>query len=84
MLNGAPGPLIVAGDFNMNQHHRWYRKLKDQGLDNCHEERGRGNATTWPKNRKLRPIRIDRSFTARASFAFRSAKARARAATTGR
>ena len=62
MLNGAPGPLIVAGDFNMNQHHRWYRKLKDQGLDNCHEERGRGDATTWPKNRKLRPIRIDQVF----------------------
>lgn len=55
-------PLVIAGDFNMNQHHRWYNELKDNGMDNCHEERGRGNATTWPQQRKLRPIRIDHVF----------------------
>ncbi|MGE3576729.1 MAG: endonuclease/exonuclease/phosphatase family protein [Dehalococcoidia bacterium] len=56
------GPVILAGDLNMDQHHVWYHKLKSQGLDNCHEETGRGNATTWPKGRKLRPIRIDHVF----------------------
>lgn len=56
------GPVILAGDLNMDQHHVWYRKLKSEGLDNCHEETGRGNATTWPKGRKLRPIRIDHIF----------------------
>jgi endonuclease/exonuclease/phosphatase (EEP) superfamily protein YafD len=61
-LAKAPGPMIAAGDFNLNQHHTWYRELKNDGLDNCHEERGRGNATTWPKGRKLRPIRIDHVF----------------------
>lgn len=61
-LETDPLPAIVAGDFNMNQHHRWYAELRQDGLDSCHEERGRGNATTWPKGRKLRPIRIDHVF----------------------
>ncbi len=61
-VSAESGPLILAGDLNMDQHHVWYRKLKSEGLDNCHEERGRGNATTWPKGRKLRPIRIDHVF----------------------
>ena len=55
-------PLVIAGDFNMNQHHRWYNELEQEGFDSCHDERGRGNATTWPKGRKLRPIRIDQVF----------------------
>jgi endonuclease/exonuclease/phosphatase (EEP) superfamily protein YafD len=55
-------PLILAGDFNMTQHHRWYRELKSDGFANCHEDRGRGNATTWPQMRKLRPIRLDHVF----------------------
>lgn len=61
-------PFIVAGDFNMTQHHRWYGELKEIGLKNCHEERGRGNATTWPYGngrllyRVFPPIRIDHIF----------------------
>ena len=61
-VENDPLPLVLAGDFNMNQHHRWYGKLKQDDLDSCHEERGRGNATTWPQGRKLRPIRIDHVF----------------------
>lgn len=55
-------PLVLAGDFNMTQHHKWHRRLKSAGFDSCHEERGRGNATTWPQMRKLRPIRLDHVF----------------------
>lgn len=56
------GAAVVAGDFNMNQHHRWYRQLKSDGMKSCHEERGRGNATTWPQMRRLPPIRLDNIF----------------------
>jgi endonuclease/exonuclease/phosphatase (EEP) superfamily protein YafD len=49
---------VVAGDFNMTQHHRWYGELKDIGLRNCHEERGRGRATTWPYHNGRRPYRL--------------------------
>ena len=59
------GALVLAGDFNLNQHHRWYRELKDMGLLSAHEQRGRGNATTWPTGKKLRPIRIDHVFHSR-------------------
>lgn len=61
-LAAESGPVIVAGDFNMTQHHKWYGVLKGDGFDNCHEERGRGNATSWPQQRKLRPVRIDQVF----------------------
>lgn len=57
------GEVIVAGDFNATQHHRWYGELEHLSLHPAHEERGRGNATTWPNGgRKLRPIRIDHVF----------------------
>lgn len=62
LLRADPGLKVVAGDFNLDQHHHWYRELKELGLVSSHEERGRGNATTWPKGRKLRPIRIDHIF----------------------
>lgn len=62
LLREDPRKKVIAGDFNMNQHHRWYRELEGLGLISSHEERGRGNATTWPKGRKLRPIRIDHVF----------------------
>lgn len=68
IFEAEPGPFVVAGDFNMTQHHRWYGELKDIGLANCHEERGRGRATTWPYGdgrmiyRLFPPIRIDHVF----------------------
>ena len=58
-----PGNLMVAGDFNTTQHHRWYAEMKATGMRNAHELLGRGNATTWPNGkRKLRAIRIDHVF----------------------
>jgi endonuclease/exonuclease/phosphatase (EEP) superfamily protein YafD len=48
MFKEQPLPFLVAGDFNMNQHHRWYGELNRIGLKSCHDERGRGTATTWP------------------------------------
>ncbi|MBI5948039.1 MAG: endonuclease/exonuclease/phosphatase family protein [Chloroflexi bacterium] len=61
-----PGTLMLAGDFNANQHHRWYERLKDVPLDECHEARGRGNATTWPNNTNHLPgIRLDHVFVSR-------------------
>lgn len=67
IFEAETAPFLIAGDFNMTQHHRWYRALEDLGLKNCHEERGRGNATTWPDTddglyRFLPPIRIDHVF----------------------
>ncbi len=68
LFGSESAPFIVAGDFNMTQHHRWYGELKEIGLKNCHEERGRGNATTWPYGAGrllytiLPPIRIDHVF----------------------
>lgn len=61
-LAAENGHVVVAGDFNMNQHHRWYRRLEALGFINAHEERGRGNATTWPRTRPLVQIRIDHVF----------------------
>jgi endonuclease/exonuclease/phosphatase (EEP) superfamily protein YafD len=61
-LDAEPGLVIAAGDLNMDQHHRWYHKLKSIGFVESHEERGRGSATTWPQGRKLRRIRIDHVF----------------------
>ncbi len=61
-LRDEQAMAIAAGDFNMDQHHRWYRELKNIGLVSAHEERGRGNATSWPKGRRLPPIRIDQVF----------------------
>ena len=65
ILEPEEGALVIAGDFNINQHHRWYRELKDMGFKSAHEQRGRGNATTWPSGGKLRPIRIDHIFHSR-------------------
>lgn len=58
-----PGTLMLAGDFNANQHHTWYDRLQGLPLDECHEARGRGNATTWPNNTNHLPaIRLDHVF----------------------
>lgn len=60
-LEAEEGPLIAAGDFNLTQHHRWYQKLLEGPLHGCYEDRGRGNATTWPNGAQglLPEIRID-------------------------
>ena len=61
-------PFVVAGDFNMTQNHRWHGELREIGLRSCHEERGRGSASTWPYGnsrrlyRVLPKIRIDHVF----------------------
>jgi len=65
VVESVEGPLIIAGDFNMTQHHRWHRELKDEGLTSAHEARGRGNATTWQQGSILRPIRLDHVFTSK-------------------
>ncbi len=58
-----PGEVVVAGDFNMTQHHAWYGRFIDAGLKDAYRERGAGYATTWPNGlRKLRAIRIDQVF----------------------
>lgn len=61
-LRKDDGLVIAAGDFNMTQNHHWYRELKQSGFVSAHEERGRGNATTWPQGRLLPMIRIDQVF----------------------
>ncbi len=62
-LATEPGDTVVAGDFNMTQHHRAYGEFTALGLRDAQRERGRGNATTWPNGmRKFPPIRIDQVF----------------------
>ena len=61
-LRKDDGLVIAAGDFNMTQNHHWYGELKKSGFVSAHEERGRGNAKTWPQGRKLPMIRIDQVF----------------------
>ncbi len=61
-LRGDGGLVIAAGDFNMTQNHHWYGELEKSGFVSAHEERGRGNAKTWPQGRRLPMIRIDQVF----------------------
>jgi endonuclease/exonuclease/phosphatase (EEP) superfamily protein YafD len=57
------GRRLFAGDFNITQFNAWYHELKDTGLDACHEDRGRGRATTWPVTRSwFPPLRLDHVF----------------------
>lgn len=61
-VRAEPGEVIVAGDFNMTQHHAWYGRFT-KTLTDSFRVRGKGNAATWPNGlRKLRPIRIDHVF----------------------
>ncbi|MDQ6927077.1 MAG: endonuclease/exonuclease/phosphatase family protein [Actinomycetota bacterium] len=55
------GPLVVAGDFNASFGHRPFRALLDAGLRDAHTERGRGWATTWPRDLRVIPafVRLD-------------------------
>lgn len=52
--------LVVAGDFNMTRHARWFGRFTDLGLRDAHEDRGRGLANTWPNGMlRVPPIRLD-------------------------
>jgi endonuclease/exonuclease/phosphatase (EEP) superfamily protein YafD len=57
------GALVVAGDFNMTRHARWFERFTALGLRDAHEDRGRGLATTWPNGTLLvPPIQLDHVF----------------------
>jgi endonuclease/exonuclease/phosphatase (EEP) superfamily protein YafD len=55
------GPLVVAGDFNATRYHPSFRRLLSERLGDAHEQRGRGWATTWPRDRWPLPplMRLD-------------------------
>lgn len=48
-------PLVLAGDFNATSAHRGFRDLLGARLRDAHQERGRGWATSWPRNLALMP-----------------------------
>ena len=54
-------PLVVVGDFNATRYHPSFRRLLSDQLADAHERRGRGWATTWPRNRWPLPplMRLD-------------------------
>lgn len=55
--------LVVAGDFNMTRHARWFERFTDLDLRDAHEDRGRGLAVSWPNGTlRLPPIRLDHVF----------------------
>jgi endonuclease/exonuclease/phosphatase family metal-dependent hydrolase len=60
-IRREPGPLVVAGDFNATRYHSSFRRLLSEHLGDAHERRGRGWATTWPRNRWPLPplMRLD-------------------------
>lgn len=63
LIEKAPRPLVVLGDFNATQYSRVYQQVKELGLRNAHEDRGRGYVTTWPNGAEpIPPIRIDQVF----------------------
>jgi endonuclease/exonuclease/phosphatase family metal-dependent hydrolase len=55
------GPVVVTGDFNATRHHPSFRRLLRHRLADAHERRGRGWATTWPRDRWSLPplLRLD-------------------------
>ena len=55
------GPLVVAGDFNATRYHPSFRQLLSERLGDAHEQRGKGWATTWPRDRWPLPplMRLD-------------------------
>jgi endonuclease/exonuclease/phosphatase (EEP) superfamily protein YafD len=60
-LRRERGPVVVAGDFNATRHHPSFRRLLRHRLADAHERRGRGWATTWPRDRWPLPplMRLD-------------------------
>jgi endonuclease/exonuclease/phosphatase (EEP) superfamily protein YafD len=62
-VENETGPVVLLGDFNLTQHHRWYDELIDAGFSDCHHALGEGSATTWPNGHvPLPPIRLDQVF----------------------
>lgn len=48
---------VVAGDLDTGPMHEAFRSfLGDSGLDDAHQEVGRGLATTWPAGRRVPPF----------------------------
>jgi endonuclease/exonuclease/phosphatase (EEP) superfamily protein YafD len=63
IIDDAPRPRVVAGDFNATPYNRWYDDLLRLGLTEVHEALGEPFATTWPNGRMpLPPVRIDHVF----------------------
>jgi endonuclease/exonuclease/phosphatase (EEP) superfamily protein YafD len=63
---GGGRALVVAGDFNMTRHSRWFGRFTALGLRDAHEDRGRALATTWPNGTLLvPPIQLDHVFVSR-------------------
>jgi endonuclease/exonuclease/phosphatase family metal-dependent hydrolase len=60
-VQGERGPLVVVGDFNATRFHRSLRRLLSDRLVDAHERRGRGWATTWPRDQWPLPplMRLD-------------------------
>ena len=57
------GKRVFAGDLNITSFNAWYHELRDTGLRDCHADRGRGRATTWPVARSwFPPLRLDHVF----------------------
>ena len=53
-------PTVVAGDFNASRWHPAFRHMLDWGLDDVHEQLGKGWTRSWPANRSFPPfVRID-------------------------
>jgi endonuclease/exonuclease/phosphatase (EEP) superfamily protein YafD len=63
IIDAAPRPRVVAGDFNATPYNRWYDELLGLDLTEVHEALGEPFATTWPNGRMpLPPVRIDHVF----------------------
>lgn len=53
-------PTIVMGDFNASRWHPAFRHMLDWGLNDVHEQLGKGWSRSWPANRFFPPfVRID-------------------------
>jgi endonuclease/exonuclease/phosphatase family metal-dependent hydrolase len=61
------GALVIAGDFNATRYHPSFRRLLSNRLADAHEERGRGWAMTWPRDRCPVPplMRLDHVLVSR-------------------
>jgi endonuclease/exonuclease/phosphatase (EEP) superfamily protein YafD len=59
LRNTAPS-RVLAGDFNSTPFNAWISQLRDLGLRDAHETRGRAHVTTWPNGEHvLPPVLVD-------------------------